>query len=187
MSPPQLFAVKASRYITHLKHLLNAEGAVNQFLGRVNLLEEKLGPILFQLSPQWHINAERLRNFVAILPEGQRYVFEFRHHSWYTEEIFQILEEGGCGFCIHDQRDAPSPEKITARFAYVRLHCSPTTEGGHYTTQELAKWATKLVDWETQGIEIYCYFNNDWEGYAVNNALELKKLVEERRSKGYSY
>ncbi len=124
-----LFAVKASRYITHLKHLLNAEGAVNQFLERINLLEEKLGPILFQLSPQWHVNAERLRNFVAVLPEERRYAFEFRHHSWYTEEIFQILEEGGCSFCIHDHRDAPSPEEITARFAYVRLHCSPTTEG----------------------------------------------------------
>lgn len=172
-----LFSPKASRYITHMKKLLDPEVPVAGFLDRMALLGAKLGPVLFQLPPAWHVNADRLAHFVHILPKRHRYVFEFRHASWYTDAVYDILEEGGCGFCIHDNQDAASPEKLTAEFTYVRFHGKRGGNDGKYTRRDLEACASKIARWAEDGIDVYCYFNNDWKGYAVENARELQELA----------
>jgi uncharacterized protein YecE (DUF72 family) len=179
-----VFATKASRYITHVKNLLDPEKPVQQFLERVELLGQKLGPILFQLPPSWNVNAERIRGFISILPQGHRYAFEFRDDSWYTEEVFEILEDSGCAFCIHDHEDAPSPERITAGFSYIRFHGSDGSYEGKYEQESLAGWAEKLATWAKDGLDLYCYFNNDYHGYALDNVSQLKQLIGEN---GYTW
>lgn len=172
-----LFAVKASRYITHVKHLREPAKTTAQFFERIAGLGDRLGPILFQLRPRWHANTRRIAEFLAALPPGQRYVFEFRDPTWHCDEVFEILADHGCGFCIHDHPAAPAPERITADFAYLRLHRSPSDPDGCYTNAELTAWAERLRAWDQQGLDVFCYFNNDWRGYAVDNARALRRLV----------
>lgn len=172
-----LFAVKASRYITHMKKLLAPEQPLKLFLARMEALGEKLGPVLFQLPPGWHVNAERLRRFVESLSPGHRYAFEFRDASWYTEEVYAILQAGGCAFCIHDHQDAPSPLVVTGKFAYVRFHGTLGGYAGRYHERALSDWAYRLKAWQEEGVEAFCYFNNDWRGYAVENAKELHEMI----------
>lgn len=175
-----LFAVKANRYITHMKNLLEPEGPVERMMARLNVLGEKLGPILFQLPPGWHVNARRLASFIDVLPQGQRYVFEFRHESWYTGSVYGILEESASAFCIHDHKDAPSPQRVTADFVYVRFHGRQGSYEGKYTSTNLADWADTIAGWREQGLDVYGYFNNDFHGYAIENARELIELLGQR-------
>jgi len=172
-----VFAVKANRYITHMKNLLEPGGPVSRMMGRVDGLEEKLGPILFQLPPGWHVNAERLASFVGILPQDHRYAFEFRHESWYTRPVYDILEKSGSAFCIHDHEDAPSPQQVTADFVYVRFHGRRGSYEGRYPRADLSAWADTIADWRDQGLDMYGYFNNDFRGYAVENAQKLLELL----------
>ena len=175
-----VFAVKANRYITHMKNLLEPRDPVSRLLDRVTGLGAKLGPILFQLPPGWHVNAERLEHFTGVLPEGHRYVFEFRHESWYTDSVYDILEESGSAFCVHDHKDAPSPERVTADFAYVRFHGRRGAYAGRYPPADLVNWVNTVSAWNARGLDVYCYFNNDFRGYAVENALELNRLLDQR-------
>lgn len=172
-----LFVIKANRYITHMKNLLDPEEPVNTLMDRVGILDDKLGPILFQLPPHWNVNAERLANFLEVLPQGPRYVFEFRDESWYTDEIYHLLEEREAAFCIHDHRDAPSPEKVTTDFVYLRFHGPTGDYGGEYRKEDLRGWAEKMAGWQEDGGDVYAYFNNDMRGYAVENARELRGYV----------
>lgn len=176
-----LFAIKANRYITHIKNLLDPQEAVGNLLDRIAVLGGKLGPILFQLPPHWHVNAGRLRDFVGTLPAGRRYAFEFREPTWYTDEVYDILRQGGHAFCMHDHRDAPSSERVTADFAYVRFHGRTGAYEGRYSAADLSAWAHKLAGWDGEGIDVYVYFNNDWRGHAVGNATELKELLAGQR------
>lgn len=172
-----LFIIKANRYITHMKNLLDPEEPVQTLMERVRILGDQLGPILFQLPPQWNVNLRRLDAFLDVLPEGQRFAFEFRDESWYTDAIYELLEEAGAAFCIHDHRDAPSPERITADWIYVRFHGPRGDYGGTYPAEALDAWAERMVQWEEDGRDIYAYFNNDMRGYAVDNARKLRDLV----------
>jgi uncharacterized protein YecE (DUF72 family) len=175
-----LFAVKANRYITHMKNLLEPKEPVARMMDRVQGLGDKLGPVLFQLPPGWHVNVERLANFVDILPRDQRYAFEFRHESWYTDPVYDVLEQSGCAFCIHDHRDAPSPQRVTADFVYVRFHGWQGGYEGKYSSADLSAWADTIAGWRDGGLDVYGYFNNDFRGYAVENAQELVTLLDER-------
>jgi uncharacterized protein YecE (DUF72 family) len=172
-----LFAVKASRYITHMKNLLEPEEPLSTFLSRVGLLEDKLGPILFQLPPRWNVNVDRLRDFSRHLPEHQRYTFEFRDQSWYSDEVFALLEEEGYALCLHDDPDAPAPERITAGWTYVRFHGRRKGHDARYSEEEMAAWAEKVTSWADEGLDVYCYFNNDVAGYALENARQLKEMA----------
>jgi uncharacterized protein YecE (DUF72 family) len=172
-----LFVIKANRYITHMKNLLDPEEPVNTLMARIEILGQKLGPILFQLPPHWNVNAERLANFLEVLPQGPRYVFEFRDESWYADEIYRLLEEAGAAFCIHDHRDAPSPEEVTADFVYLRFHGPRGDYGGKYREEDLREWAERIAGWRGAGRDAYGYFNNDMRGYAVENARELRRYV----------
>jgi uncharacterized protein YecE (DUF72 family) len=142
-------------------------------------LKEKLGPILFQLPPKWKVNVERLREFLEALPRGFRYVFEFRNETWYTEEIYKLLQEYNCAFCIYELAGHRSPVKITADFVYLRLH-GPTENKyqGSYTRTSLKKWARQCLEWQSNKKDVFVYFDNDQEGYAAFNAVTLKELVK---------
>lgn len=177
-APPGFcYAVKANRYITHMKNLLEPEKHLETMFDRIDALAEHLGPYLFQLPPGWHVNAERLRRFVEVLPPRHRYAFEFRHPSWYCDAIFDLLEAHDCAFCIHDHADAPSPERVTADLIYLRFHGREGTYADSYTADALATWAEKIAAWDASGRDVYAYFNNDAHAHAVENATELKERI----------
>lgn len=171
-----VFAVKASRYITHMKKLKDPEEPVDTFLSRVEILGAGLGPILFQLPPNWNYDGERLRSFVEVLPSGHRYTFEFRNPDWLNDEANQILEDNGAAFCIYDFQGRQSPRTVTADFVYIRLHGPYGAYGGKYDADALAQLRDAISTWQREGKDVYCYFDNDEAGYAVDNALELRGM-----------
>lgn len=148
------------------------------FIERVATLEETLGPILFQLPPRWHCNRERLEQFLFILPSGFEYSFEFRDDTWHCSEIYDTLAAHGAAVCIFDLNQRLYAKTITADHVYIRLH-GPKAEPytGRYPSQALANWAEVFIAWAQQGKEIYCYFNNDQEGCAPQDALALQAMV----------
>jgi uncharacterized protein YecE (DUF72 family) len=179
-----IFSVKASRYITHMKKLKDPEEPVSNFLERIDVLEDKLGPILFQLPPNWNLNPERLRIFLEALPKRYRYAFEFRDPSWFDSRAYDALAEHGAAFCIYDFGGRLSPKKVTTDFIYVRLHGPHGPYKGQYGIRELTRWAGVFLTWARQGKEIYCYFDNDQAGYAAQDALRSQAMVEWPASSG---
>ncbi len=173
-----LFSVKASRYITHMKKLKDPEQSTPKFFDAVQGLGDKLGPVLFQLPPKWKKNTERLQSFVRELPEGFRYTFEFRDHSWFDAEIYQILSNNNIAFCIYHLEGFETPRETTADFVYIRLHGPKAAYQGKYSREELSGWAGALSAWQRQGKDIYLYFDNDQLGYAPQNALEIRNMVQ---------
>jgi len=173
-----IFSVKGSRYISHLKKLILDKQAIDEFLDHADHLAEKLGPILFQLPPGWEINIERLSIFLAYLPRKYRFVFEFRNSSWYNEQIYGLLKNHHCAFCIYELGGHRSPEIVTADFVYVRLHGPSNKYQGSYTKEVLTEWAKKCKDWQRDGKDVYVYFDNDQAGYAAFNAQTLISLLD---------
>jgi uncharacterized protein YecE (DUF72 family) len=173
-----LFAVKASRFITHMKKLKDPKASTSKFFNGADRLKDKLGPILFQLPPHWRLNVPRLNEFLRAMPEGHQYVFEFRDESWYSREVYKTLEQHNAAICIHDLGGHQSPIELTADFTYVRFH-GPTEAkySGSYSRRKLEKWATKLTAWRNDLTAVYAYFNNDVGGFAPKNALQLKIFV----------
>ncbi len=173
-----VFAVKASRFLTHNKKLKDPENALDNLLPRAAHLGKKLGPILFQLPPQWKVNPERLMGLLEILPKELRYAFEFRELSWLTPEINKILERFNAAFCIYELAGYHSPLEVTADFAYVRLHGPAAGKyQGSYSDERLNEWAKRIRDWAKSLKAVYIYFDNDQAGYAAQNALKLKRMV----------
>jgi uncharacterized protein YecE (DUF72 family) len=172
-----IFTVKASRYITHMKKLKDAEKSLSPLLKRIDVLGDKLGPILFQLPPRWGLNLERLNDFLETLPSDFRYAFEFRDKSWLDPKAYEAIELLGAALCIYDMAGYISPKEITADFVYVRLHGPDGPYKGHYDAKTLSGWAGAFSAWFRQGMEIFCYFDNDEKGYAVWNALKLQDMM----------
>ncbi|HEY3972558.1 MAG TPA: DUF72 domain-containing protein [Candidatus Sulfotelmatobacter sp.] len=180
-----LFAVKASRFITHNKKLKDPENALDNLLPRAAHLGHKLGPILFQLPPKWRINPERLQNLLAILPTDLRYAFEFREASWITEEIFSTLGKFNAALCIYQLAGYQSPLAITADFTYVRLHGPESGKyQGSYSEQQLSQWARQIEAWAKELRAVYFYFDNDQAGFAAANAMRLREMVLGRGMSG---
>ena len=178
-APPGFcYAVKASRFTTHMKKLKDPKSSSEKFFLVTERLEEKLGPILFQLPPRWKLNLERLAEFLEALPVEHRYAFEFREESWLVPQVFALLRKHKAALCIHDFADMKIPHEITADFSYVRFH-GPTSAKywGWYSTAELRTWARRIESWRDRLKAVYVYFNNDPEGAAVKNALELKNYL----------
>lgn len=173
-----IFAVKASRYITHMKKLKDPQEPVSNFVQRVKLLGGKLGPILFQLPPRWNVNAKRLQSFLEVLPQGYRYAFEFRDPSWFDAGVYELLKGHGSAFCMYDFDRRLSPKEVTADFVYVRFHGPEGPYQGQYDTETLAGWAGAFSTWAGQGKEIFCYFDNDQAGYAAHDAMRLRQMLE---------
>lgn len=170
-----IFSVKANRYITHMKNLKEVEKPIKNLLGALQYLKKNLGPILFQLPPRWYVNFSRLKEFLETLPENYLYAVEFRHSSWYSEEVFRALQKNNIAFCIHDHRDAPSPEIMTADFIYLRFHGPGGYYSSKYDDEQLSEWAGKIKKWLNRGRDVYSYFNNDASGYAIENSRQLKQ------------
>jgi uncharacterized protein YecE (DUF72 family) len=179
--PGFLFAVKGSRFFTHMKKLNLDKESIKPFFSNVAKLKEKLGPILFQLPPNWKLNLERLEAFLKLLPKKHRYTFEFRNHSWYGTELYELLKHYNVAFCIYELERHLSPVKITADFTYVRLHGPGNKYQGSYPDETLMKWASFCKQWQKKGRDIYIYFDNDQEGYAAFNGLRLRELLGMRR------
>jgi uncharacterized protein YecE (DUF72 family) len=173
-----VFAIKASRYITHMKKLKDPGQSLSKFMQGVELLENKAGPILFQLPPKWGLNIERLREFLEALPAGHRYAFEFRDPDWFDDRVTEALAGKNAAFCIYDFNGRQSPRRLTADFVYVRLHGPDGAYKGTYDDTTLSGWAKAFLSWTAAGKEVYCYFDNDERAYAVRNALRLKELLE---------
>lgn len=179
-TPPDFtFSVKASRYITHMKKLNNSGQPVEKFLSSAGQLKKKLGPILFQLPPHWQRNAGRMKEFLAALPKKHRYAFEFRDPSWFHGEIFALMEKHNASLCSFDIAGQQSMHKLTADFAYMRLH-GPSGQkyAGRYTRSQLRIWQRHAEQFLDEGAkQVFIYFDNDQLGYAALNALEIQKMI----------
>jgi uncharacterized protein YecE (DUF72 family) len=176
--PDFVFAVKASRFITHNKKLKDPDDALENFIPRIALLGSKLGPILFQLPPNWQVNVERLQDFLTALPKQHRYAFEFRELSWMKPEVLEVLKRFNAAFCIYELAGYRSPLNVTADFIYVRLHGPEANKyQGSYNEDRLRSWARQIEVWARTQKAIYVYFDNDQAGYAAQNALTLKNMV----------
>jgi uncharacterized protein YecE (DUF72 family) len=176
------FAVKASRFITHNKKLKDAEDSLGRFLPRAEALGTKLGPVLFQLPPRWKPNLQRLQDFLSLLPRGHRYAFEFREVSWNSAAVYELLRSHNAAFCIYELGGYQSPIEVTADWAYVRLHGPEGRYQGRYRVGVLRRWAARIVEWSAQLKAVYVYFDNDEFANAPTNALQLKRLVQQRLS-----
>jgi uncharacterized protein YecE (DUF72 family) len=170
-----IWAVKASRFITHMKKLQDVKEPVDRFFASVNLLEEKLGPVLFQLPPSLHFEPSLLENFCSLLPEKQRCTIEARHSSWTGEEALSIMKNHGIAWCISDTAGRyPFREAVTADFVYIRLHGAENLYASNYSEEELQGWERKIRSF---GVDAYVYFDNDFMAYAPKNAIRLKELL----------
>lgn len=176
------FAVKASRFITHMKKLKDPEEPIARLLDRVRSLGPTLGPILFQLPPRWRCNRDRLEAFVVALPPSHRFAIEFRDESWWNEEVYDLLRRTNIAFCIFDLAGHQSPPVVTADFVYVRLHGPQGAYQGRYGRDRLADWLQRFREWSDGIRDLYCYFDNDQNGYAPHDALDLSNLI---RSTGH--
>lgn len=170
-----VFAVKASRYLTHRKKLKDPEEPLARVIDHARGLGAKLGPILYQLPPHWKANLDRLREFLALLPTDIRHAMEFRDPSWQTEEVYRLLEEHSVAYCIMSAPALPRVMRVTAPFAYIRMHHGGGPDGG-YDDHQLEWWAEQLSPM-LPTTDIYVYFNNDLQAHAVTNALSLRRML----------
>ena len=173
-----IFSVKISRFLTHIKKLNDPKEPWQRFINNAKILKEKLGPILVQLPPNFKINSERLENLLRIIPKKYKIAFEFRHETWFCDEVYQILKKYNAALVFADFKNIPAVEKITADFIYIRMHGPKDLYSSKYTAGQLKKLADKIKIWNKEVNEVYFYFNNDTEGYAVDNALELKRNLK---------
>ncbi len=177
-----IFSLKASRFITHMKKLKDPAQSLERFMHNAGFLEEKLGPVLFQLPPSWKLNLERLREFLEVLPSWHRYTFEFRHPGWYDERVYDLLKQYNISFCIYELARHLSPVQLTSDIVYVRLHGPGDKYEGSYPDHILQEWAHQAREWRAQGREVYIYFDNDQYGYAAFNARTLNAMVQNEQS-----
>ncbi len=177
--PGFLFTIKASRFLTHMKRLTDMGGGVERFYERLEPLVEspKLGPVLWQLPERFHRNDERLASALRRLPPG-RHCFEFRHPSWFVPDVYALLREHGVALVIGDHPErAFQTYELTTGWTFVRFHYGrDALMNGNYSERELEEWKQRFAAWRTR-IEIFAYFNNDWEGFAVRNAFWLKRRL----------
>jgi uncharacterized protein YecE (DUF72 family) len=173
------YAVKVNRFITHMKKLLECDEAVGRFIELARLLGDKLGPLLFQLPPSLHKDFERLDAFLDRLPKDIEQVVEFRHNSWYDEDVLALLDRHGVGFVCHDLRGLLSPRWASGRTAYVRFHGTSGRYHGRYSDETLLAWSDWLIEQRKEGRSCWCYFNNDIHGHAIEDARTLKAMVRQ--------
>ena len=189
-----VMAVKASRYLTHLKRLKDPAEPLTRLFARCSHLGSKLGPVLYQLPGNFHRDLERLESFLQALPQGQqlntvrrhrtiRHVIEFRHPSWYVSETFALLERYGVTLCLHDKLGAAITEPAVGPVFYVRFHGTSGHYAGSYDNRTLASWAARIAEQMQGRRPVYAYFNNDPDAVATENAMTLKRLVQRRSSK----
>jgi uncharacterized protein YecE (DUF72 family) len=179
-TPPQfLFAVKASRFLTHVRRLKDLGGGIERFYERLEPLVRtpKFGPVLWQLPANFRRDDDRLAAALAALPPG-RHCFEFRHASWFFDPVYDLLRRHGAALVIGDRPEVKEFQSVelTTDWTYVRFHYGSRGRRGNYSQRELEEWARRFEDWQGE-VEVFAYFNNDWEVFAVRNALWLKQRL----------
>jgi uncharacterized protein YecE (DUF72 family) len=172
-----IFAVKVSRFITHIRRLRNLGSAVEDFLSRAAFLKAKLGPLLYQLPPSMKRNDELLKSFLSSLPPKYQHVVEFRQESWIDEAVFDILRRHNVGLCVFDMPGFSCPLIATSDFAYVRFHGRESLYSSCYSDEQLAEWAQRIARLGRKVKASYIYFNNDAEAFAVGNAMTLRNFL----------
>lgn len=179
-SPPGfVFSVKASRYLTHVKRLTDLGPGLERFHERIEPLARspKMGPVLWQLPGTFRRDDDRLAGALGQLPAG-RHCFEFRHESWFADDVYALLRERGVALVIGDHPARPfQAHELTADWTFVRFHYGHRGRDGNYSKRELEEWALRIERWRGEA-DVYAYFNNDWKGYAVRNGLWLKKRLD---------
>jgi len=181
-APPGFrYAVKANRFITHLKKLVGCDEEIDRFIELARRLGPTLGPILYQLPPSLHRDLPRLDAFLSRLPGDVEQVVEFRHKSWYDEEVLGVLDRHGVGFVTHDLKGLASPRWASGRTAYVRFHGTAGKYHGRYSDDALVGWTDWLLEQTLAGRSAWAYFNNDIHGHAIEDAQTLKSMVRQMR------
>jgi uncharacterized protein YecE (DUF72 family) len=176
-----VFTVKASRYLTHIRRLIDLGPGADRFYERIEPLRRspKMGPMLWQLPGNFRRDDDRLASALQQLPPG-RHCFEFRHASWFVPEVYELLRASGVALVIGDHPERPfQSQELTADWTFIRFHYGHRGRRGNYSERELEEWAQRIERWR-RNADVYAYFNNDWQGYAVKNGLWLKKLLEAR-------
>lgn len=172
-----LFSLKAYRGITHYKRLRDVKQDLYLYLHLLKPLKKKIGIILFQLPPSLKKDIELLSSFFHILPLSYHYAIEFRHKSWYEDDTYELLRHYNISFCIHDFEQKRTPIVETSNDIYIRFHGPTGRYTGSYSDEYLLGWAGKINEFVKRNRRVFCYFNNDFKGYAVLNANSLKKFL----------
>ena len=182
-----LYAVKASRFLTHMKKLKDPEAPLDLFFDNARHLEPRLGPVLYQLPPRWPLNLERLAHFLEVLPlrlaTRVRHAIEFREPSWYDERVFTLLRAHGAALCLHDMPGSATEQVMVGPFVYVRFH-GATKYAGRYEDARLDRWADWLAARWQDGADVFAYFNNDVGGHAPRDAVRLRDRIAQRIGAG---
>jgi uncharacterized protein YecE (DUF72 family) len=183
-----VFAVKASRFLTHVKRLKDPVDPLNLFFSHAKHLSDRLGPVLFQLPPRFKMDLDRLSTFLTALKPHmtrprQRCVIEVRDSTWLVPSVFDLLRAYNVALCFADWRDSHITEPLTADFVYVRRH-SGNGAGGNYLKKDLDRDVELVRGWIGKGLDVYLYFNNDLGGHAVRNAQYVKQTLETAVSAG---
>ncbi|HEY1593714.1 MAG TPA: DUF72 domain-containing protein [Solirubrobacteraceae bacterium] len=176
--PGFVFAVKASRYLTHVRRLVNINEGISRFYEPLQPLidEGRLGPVLWQLPENFRRDDDRLHGWLELLPLG-RHTIEFRHESWFAPEVMDALRSHGVALTIGDHPSRPfQTYELTADWTFVRFHYGHRGRGGNYSGSEIDEWAERIGGWRRR-VDVYAYFNNDWQGFAPANAELLLKLL----------
>jgi uncharacterized protein YecE (DUF72 family) len=168
-----LYAVKASRFMTHMKKLKDPAEPLSRFFSRARRLGDSFGPVLYQLPPRWSVDVDRLKTFVQSLPRRRRHAIEFRDPTWYTDEVFELLARYNVACCLHDMPGSATGRRVVGPFVYARFH-GPVRYGGRYDDRTLNEWAVWLAARLEEGQPVFAYFNNDVGGHAPRDALRLR-------------
>jgi uncharacterized protein YecE (DUF72 family) len=175
-----VFTCKASRYLTHIRRLADTDRGVKRFYAGIEPLVEagRLGPVLWQLPENFRRDDERLAHALAGLPEG-RHAFEFRHEGWMADEVLSLLRDHDVALVIQHHPERPWQRfELTADWTFLRFHHGARGRGGNYSHRELDEWAERIAGWRER-VEVFAYFNNDWKGFAVENAAYLRRRLEQ--------
>ena len=178
-----VYAVKASRYLTHMRKLKQPVDPLALLFDRAQELGPHLGPVLYQLPPRWAPNHERLEAFLQALPADVPQAVEFREAAWYTDRTFDLLSRWNVALCLHDMAGSATPRLVVGPFVYVRFHGASAKYGGSYSAAQIEGWAVWLAGQRARGIDVYVYFNKDVGGHAPRNAVTLREALAEPRGK----
>jgi uncharacterized protein YecE (DUF72 family) len=178
--PGFLYAVKASRFLTHMKKLKDPEEPIGRTFENVRHLGRRLGPVLYQLPPRWGVNLERLEHFLVTLPKRRMHAIEFREPTWYIEPVFDLLRKHGVALCLHDMQGSSTGKNTVGPFIYVRFHFGTQKYGGRYDEGRLDEWAEWLAGQARAGLRVFAYFNNDTGGHAPRDAVRLRSMIRAR-------
>ncbi|WSQ08040.1 DUF72 domain-containing protein [Streptomyces sp. NBC_01231] len=179
-TPPDfVVAVKASRYLTHIKRLRDPEEPVHRLMSRAAGLGDRLGPVLLQLPPTLRADAELLDTCLSCFPAGTRVAVEPRHDSWWTSEVREVLESRGAALCWADVRSRPAtPLWRTTDWGYVRFHVGRARAWPHYGRQSLRSWAERIAATWSEGEDVFAFFNNDPNAAAVKDAVVFARAAD---------